>query len=81
MNCYFSDGDQLLDDLRGKLLEKRNMREVKAESEPEKKRPRKEKRERPDKEKIDEPPPETEKERDERLQREERRAKLLEAGM
>lgn len=73
------ESNQMLEeDLRGKLLEKRNAREANAEVEPDRKRQRKN-RDRPEKERPQEPPPETEKEKAERLEREERRAKLLEA--
>lgn len=78
--------DQILQDLRGKLIDKRNIREGKSHSsdrldEPERKKLKRERKEREEKEKKEEVPPnETPKERAERVEREERKAKLLEAS-
>lgn len=74
----------MLQDLRGKLIDKKNIREGKGHGsdrfdEPERKKMKREKKER-EEERKEEIPTETPKERAERLEREERKAKLLEAG-
>ncbi|KAK6617877.1 hypothetical protein RUM43_014106 [Polyplax serrata] len=77
--------NQLLQDLRGKLIDKRNIKEGKSLSsdrydEPEKKKMKRERKDKDEREKPnDSPPCESARERSERLEREERKAKLLEA--
>lgn len=79
------NADQLLQDLRGKLLDKRNIREGKSHSsekydEPPEKKLKKERKDKDEKDKGSTSPfNETAKQKAERLEREERKAKLLEA--